>query len=144
MKDNVLLGNIGQYDLELDVEWILKNAVSHVPIGRQFDKYTFKSGKSVILLAQGRLVHLSCAEGHPCFVMSATFSNMFLAAIELFMSLPTKYPNGIHFLPKKLDEQIAKAHLVALGGKLTKLTQEQANYIGVPIDGPFKRDDYRY
>ncbi|KII64891.1 Adenosylhomocysteinase [Thelohanellus kitauei] len=100
MKDNAILGNTGHFDYEVDAKWIAENAVSHVSVKPQLDIYTFASGKSVILLAQGRLVNLSCADGHPSFVMSATFSNMFLAAVELCQSPSNKYEPGIYLLPK--------------------------------------------
>ncbi|KII73351.1 Adenosylhomocysteinase [Thelohanellus kitauei] len=102
MKDHAIIGNIGQYDPECDVDWIVKHAVSHTCIKPQVDKYTFASGKSVILLAEGRLVNLCCAEGHLSFIMSVTFSNTLLAAIELYRSSPKQYEAGIHLLPKKI------------------------------------------
>uniref|UniRef100_A0A6G3MF03 Adenosylhomocysteinase n=1 Tax=Henneguya salminicola TaxID=69463 RepID=A0A6G3MF03_HENSL len=144
MKDNALLCNIGHFDIEIDADWILKNAISHENVKPQVDRYTFSNGKSITLLAQGRLVNLGCAQGHPSFVMSNTFSNILLAQIELYTAPAGKYPIGVHLLPKKLDEEIAEAHLSALGTKLTTLTTEQSKYIDRPIEGPYKADHYRY
>ena len=109
----------------------------------QVDRYTLKNGNNIILLAEGRLVNLGCAMGHPSFVMSCSFSNQVLAQIELWKH-SKKYPVGVHMLPKKLDEEVAASHLDALGIKLSKLTKEQAEYLGIPHEGPFKPDHYRY
>ena len=107
------------------------------------DRYTFPDGHSIILLAEGRLVNLGCATGHPSFVMSNSFTNQVLAQIALWTE-PEKYPLGVHTLPKELDEEVARLHLVQLGVKLTQLTQIQADYLGIPQAGPFKPDYYRY
>jgi adenosylhomocysteinase len=143
MRDNAILANIGHFDVEIDVAWLNQNAVSKVNIKPQVDRYTLKNGRHLILLAQGRLVNLGCASGHPSFVMSNSFTNQVLAQIALWTE-PEKYPIGVHFLPKKLDEEVARLHLDHLGVKLTQLTPEQAEYLGVPISGPFKADHYRY
>ncbi|KAF1741591.1 hypothetical protein MXB_5625 [Myxobolus squamalis] len=144
MKNNALLCNIGHFDVEIDTAWILKNAVEQVNIKNQVDRFRFSNGNYITLLAQGRLVNLGCAQGHPSFVMSNTFSNMFLSQVELFTAPKGKYSIGVHFLPKLLDEGVAAAHLGALGVKLTRLTSEQSQYIDVPLTGPFKADHYRY
>ena len=109
----------------------------------QVDRYWLKNGRRIILLAEGRLVNLGCAMGHPSFVMSNSFTNQVMAQIELWTH-PDKYPVGVHFLPKKLDEAVAEAHLGKLNVKLTKLTEKQAQYLGMPVNGPFKPDHYRY
>nr|XP_023405694.1 LOW QUALITY PROTEIN: adenosylhomocysteinase [Loxodonta africana] len=115
----------------------------HCSAHLQVDRYQLKNGHRIILLAEGRLVNLGCAMGHPSFVMSNSFTNQVLAQIELWTH-PDKYPTGVHFLPKKLDEAVAEAHLGKLNVKLTKLTEKQAQYLGMPSDGPFKPDHYRY
>ncbi|GBB90485.1 hypothetical protein RclHR1_17470003 [Rhizophagus clarus] len=143
MKDDVIVCNIGHFDVEIDVNWLKQNAVSHVNIRPQVDRYTLKNGRRIIILAEGRLVNLGCATGHPSFVMSNSFTNQALAQIALWTD-NASYPLGIHMLPKKLDEEVAAAHLEQLGVKLTKLTPIQAKYIGVNVDGPFKPDHYRY
>jgi adenosylhomocysteinase len=107
------------------------------------DRYTFPSGRSILLLAEGRLVNLGCATGHPSFVMSNSFTNQVMAQIALWTE-PEKYPLGVHRLPKELDEEVARLHLEKLGVKLTKLSKAQSDYIGVPIEGPYKPDYYRY
>jgi adenosylhomocysteinase len=108
------------------------------------DKYTLKStGRSILILAEGRLVNLGCATGHPSFVMSASFTNQVLAQLALWQN-PDEYPLGVHVLPKKLDEEVARLHLGKLGVKLTKLTQKQAEYLGIPVEGPYKPEYYRY
>ncbi|XP_067856223.1 adenosylhomocysteinase [Heptranchias perlo] len=142
MKDDSIVCNIGHFDVELDVKWLNKNAAK-VNIKPQVDRYRLKNGRHIIILAEGRLVNLGCAMGHPSFVMSNSFTNQVLAQIELWTNYG-KYPVGVHFLPKKLDEAVASAHLEKLGVKLTKLTEDQSSYIGVPVDGPFKPDHYRY
>ncbi len=109
----------------------------------QVDRFTLKNGNNVILLAEGRLVNLGCAMGHPSFVMSCSFTNQTLAQIELWTN-PGKYSVGVHILPKKLDEEVAALHLPSLGVKLTKLTQKQAAYLDLPVEGPYKPDHYRY
>ncbi|XP_029468212.1 adenosylhomocysteinase isoform X2 [Rhinatrema bivittatum] len=143
MKDDSIVCNIGHFDVELDVKWLNANAAEKVNIKPQVDRYRLKNGHHIILLAEGRLVNLGCAMGHPSFVMSNSFTNQVLAQIELWTN-HTKYPVGVHFLPKKLDEAVAAAHLEKLGVKLTRLTDKQAKYLGVHKEGPFKPDHYRY
>ncbi|XP_031229132.1 adenosylhomocysteinase [Mastomys coucha] len=143
MKDDAIVCNIGHFDVEIDVKWLNENAVEKVNIKPQVDRYWLKNGRRIILLAEGRLVNLGCAMGHPSFVMSNSFTNQVMAQIELWTH-PDKYPVGVHFLPKKLDEAVAEAHLGKLNVKLTKLTEKQAQYLGMPINGPFKPDHYRY
>jgi len=143
MLEDAIVCNIGHFDTELDVKWLNDNCAKKDTIKPQVDRYTMKSGRHLILLAEGRLVNLGCAMGHPSFVMSNSFCNQVLAQIELW-SGKTTYPVGVHFLPKKLDEEVAAAHLDHLGAKLTKLSEDQASYLGIPKDGPFKPDHYRY
>lgn len=143
MKDGVILCNIGHFDIEIDVEWLQSNPdIVHKQIKPQVDRYFFKKlNKSLILLAEGRLVNLGCANGHPSFVMSNSFCNQVLAQIELWTH---KYQLGVHTLPRILDEQVARLHLDKLGVHLTQLDDEQAAYLGVSKEGPYKSDDYRY
>ncbi len=145
MKDNTLLCNIGHFDCEIDVAWLNQNKnIEKINIKPQVDKYLWKdSGKSIILLAQGRLVNLGCAHGHPSFVMSNSFSNQVLAQIELWTN-PGEYSIDVYRLPKILDEKVARLHLNKLDVHLTKLTPEQAEYLGINPDGPFKGDHYLY
>lgn len=143
MKDDSIVCNIGHFDCEVDVAWLEKNAVEKENIKPQVDRYLLKNGRHIICLAEGRLVNLGCATGHPSFVMSNSFTNQVLAQIELWTQ-PGKYPVGVHRLPKHLDEEVARLHLDHLGVKLTILTPEQAKYIGVSVDGPYKPDHYRY
>ncbi|XP_022186871.1 adenosylhomocysteinase isoform X1 [Nilaparvata lugens] len=143
MRDDAIVCNIGHFDCEIDVAWLEKNAKEKVNIKPQVDRYTLNNGRHIIILAEGRLVNLGCANGHPSFVMSNSFTNQVLAQIELWTKT-SEYPIGIHMLPKKLDEEVAALHLDHLGVKLTKLTSEQAKYIGVPQNGPFKPEYYRY
>lgn len=145
MKDNAILCNIGHFDIEIDVNWLERNPnITCIPIKSQVDRYVWKdSGKSLILLAKGRLVNLGCAKGHPSYVMSNSFCNQILAQIELWTQ-PQKLPIDIYHLPKKLDEEVARLHLAKLGVHLTQLTPEQSSYLGLPIDGPYKSDSYRY
>jgi len=143
MKDDAIVCNIGHFDCEIDVAWLKANAVSVINVKPQVDRYTLSNGHRIILLAEGRLVNLGCATGHPSFVMSNSFTNQVLAQIALWTDIKS-YPLGVHMLPKKLDEEVAAAHLEKLGVKLTKLTQQQSEYLGVPIEGPFKPDHYRY
>ena len=144
MPDNAIICNIGHFDVEIDVHWLNTTAgVRRENIKPLVDKYTLPSGRSVILLAEGRLVNLGCAEGHPSFVMSNSFTNQVLAQIALWTE-PEKYPVGVHCLPKKLDEEVARLHLGQLGVKLTKLTSKQAEYLGISVQGPFKPEYYRY
>jgi len=143
MRDDSIVCNIGHFDIEIDVAWLEKNCSEKVNIKPQVDRFTLKNGNHIILLAEGRLVNLGCAMGHPSFVMSNSFTNQVLAQIELWTK-PGQYPVGVHFLPKKLDEEVARLHLDHLGVKLTKLTQTQSTYLGIPETGPFKPDHYRY
>ncbi|CAH0558054.1 unnamed protein product [Brassicogethes aeneus] len=143
MRNDSIVCNIGHFDCELDVSWLEKNCVEKSNIKPQVDRYKLKNGNHIICLAEGRLVNLGCANGHPSFVMSNSFTNQALAQIELWQN-PGKYPVGVHILPKTLDEEVARLHLDQIGVKLTKLTKEQSSYIGVPIEGPFKPDHYRY
>ena len=142
MKDKSILCNIGHFDNEIDVAWLNDNAQKE-QIKPQVDLYTMKSGKQIILLAEGRLVNLGCATGHPSFVMSNSFTNQVLAQIELWKNIE-KYENKVYVLPKHLDELVAKFHLEKLGVELEELSEEQAKYIGVSKTGPFKPDTYRY
>ncbi len=144
MKDQAILCNIGHFDCEIDVAWLEKNPeIKEVNIKPQVDQFVFPDGKKITLLARGRLVNLGCANGHPSFVMSSSFSNQTLAQIELWQN-HTKYEKKVYTLPKKLDEKVAALHLDKLGVKLTKLTKEQASYLGVDTAGPFKPEHYRY
>lgn len=142
MKDTAIVCNIGHFDVEIQVE-PLNNlpGIKKEEVKPQVDLYTFPDGHRVILLAEGRLVNLGCATGHPSFVMSNSFSNQVLAQIELWTG---KYEVGVYLLPKELDEKVARLHVEALGGKLTQMTEDQAAYLGLPKDGPFKPEHYRY
>jgi adenosylhomocysteinase len=144
MPNDAIVCNIGHFDLEIDMAWLngQKN-VKKLEIKPQVDRYTFPSGRSILILAEGRLVNLGCATGHPSFVMSNSFTNQVMAQIALWTETD-KFPIGVHMLPKKLDEEVARLHLEKLGVKLTKLTADQADYIHVPVDGPFKPEYYRY
>lgn len=144
MKDQAIVCNIGHFDNEIQVERLKKyKGIKKVNIKPQVDKYIFPDGHSIYLLADGRLVNLGCATGHPSFVMSNSFSNQVLAQIDLWNNRD-KYEPKVYLLPKKLDEEVARLHLEKIGVKLTKLTKEQAEYIGVPVDGPYKSEYYRY
>jgi adenosylhomocysteinase len=143
MRDDSIVCNIGHFDCEIDVAWLKANAVKKVNIKPQVDRYTLANGNRIILLAEGRLVNLGCATGHPSFVMSNSFCNQVLAQLELWQNAG-KIPLGVHVLPKILDEEVAALHLEKLGVKLTKLSASQADYIGVPVQGPFKPEWYRY
>ncbi|QLH34879.1 MAG: adenosylhomocysteinase [Parachlamydiaceae bacterium] len=145
MKDQAILCNIGHFDTEIDVHWLEHQPhIECIPLKPQVDKFVWKdSGKSLILLAKGRLVNLGCAKGHPSYVMSNSFCNQVLAQIELWNS-PQRWPIDIYHLPRKLDEEVARLHLQKLGVHLTELTPEQAHYLGVPLQGPYKPDHYRY
>ncbi|KAG0169036.1 S-adenosyl-L-homocysteine hydrolase [Apophysomyces sp. BC1034] len=143
MKDDAIVCNIGHFDIEIDVAWLKTNAVSVVNIKPQVDRFTMKSGRHVILLAEGRLVNLGCATGHPSFVMSNSFSNQTLAQIALWTQ-PNKWSIGVHVLPKQLDEEVARAHLGKLGVELTELSKVQSDYLSIPVEGPYKPDHYRY
>jgi adenosylhomocysteinase len=144
MKDQAIVCNIGHFDNEIQVDRLnAAPGVKRTNIKPQVDMYTFPDGHSIFLLAEGRLVNLGCATGHPSFVMSNSFSNQTLAQIDLWKNRDT-YKVGVYTLPKKLDEEVARLHLEKIGVKLTRLTQKQAEYLGVPIDGPYKPDHYRY
>ncbi len=144
MKDQSILCNIGHFDCEIDVAWLEKNPeIKEVNIKPQVDQFVFPDGKRLTLLARGRLVNLGCANGHPSFVMSSSFSNQTLAQIELWNNHKT-YEKKVYTLPKKLDEKVAALHLEKLGVKLSKLTKDQADYLGVSVEGPFKPEHYRY
>jgi adenosylhomocysteinase len=144
MKHNAIVCNIGHFDNEIDMAGLARfPGITHLEIKPQTDLWTFPDGHAVIVLAEGRLVNLGCATGHPSFVMSCSFSNQVLAQIELFTHT-ANYPVGVYVLPKKLDEKVAFIHLDALGAKLTKMSDEQAEYLGVSASGPFKPDTYRY
>lgn len=146
MKNNAIVGNIGHFDNEVETEG-LKNwpGVTRINIKPQVDKFTFEDGHSIILLAEGRLLNLGCATGHPSFVMSTSFCNQVLAQLELWDNKTTgRYPAGVHKLPKVLDEKVARLHLGAFNANLTILEEEQAKYIDVKVEGPYKKDDYKY
>ena len=144
MKDKAIVGNIGHFDNEIDMAGLKKfPGVQNINIKPQYDEWRFPDGHSVMVLAEGRLLNLGCATGHPSFVMSASFSNQTIAQLELYANR-SKYENKVYILPKHLDEQVARLHLDHLGVKLTKLTKEQADYLGVPVDGPYKANHYRY
>ena len=144
MKDKAIVANIGHFDNEIDMAGLKKwKGVKRVNIKPQFDEYVFPDGHSVLILAEGRLMNLGCATGHPSFVMSASFSNQVMAQIELFNNT-SRYEKKVYILPKHLDEKVARLHLDKLGVKLTKLTPEQAAYLSVPVEGPFKPEHYRY
>lgn len=136
MPEDAIVCNIGHFDVEIDVAWIKANAKSVVNVKPQVDRYTMASGRHVILLAEGRLVNLGCATGHPSFVMSCSFANQTLAQIALWTT-PEKFPLGVHILPKELDEEVARAHLAQLNVKLTVLSKEQSDYLDIPVDGQF-------
>jgi adenosylhomocysteinase len=150
MKNDAIVCNIGHFDLEIDMAWIngqtdvkRQRIKSDSEVGGPVDRYTFADGHSILILAEGRLVNLGCATGHPSFVMSNSFTNQVLAQLELWQR-PEQFELGVHVLSKELDEEVARLHLGKLGVKLTKLTPTQSEYIGIPVDGPFKPDHYRY
>ena len=143
MKHNAIVCNIGHFDNEIDMAGLARSGATRDELKPGTDLWSFPDGHSVIVLAEGRLVNLGCATGHPSFVMSCSFSNQVIAQIELFNNL-VNYPTGVYVLPKHLDEQVARAHLDALGVKLTRLTDEQAEYLDVNPSGPFKPEHYRY
>ena len=142
MKDKAIVGNIGHFDNEIQMAKLAK-MTERTNIKPQYDMFTFKDGHSVLVLAEGRLLNLGCATGHPSFVMSASFTNQTIAQIELAKN-NDQYENKVYLLPKHLDEKVARLHLDQLGVKLTKMTKEQADYIGVPVEGPYKPEHYRY
>jgi adenosylhomocysteinase len=141
MKDQAIVCNIGHFDNEIDVASLHRCEWENIK--PQVDHVIFPDGKRIILLAQGRLVNLGCATGHPSFVMSNSFTNQVLAQIEIF-SKTDQYPIGVYVLPKHLDEEVARLHLAKIGAKLTTLSAAQAAYIGVPLNGPYKSEHYRY
>jgi len=144
MKDKAIVSNIGHFDNEIDMAGLAKvKGVKKINIKPQYDEWVFPDGHSVMVLAEGRLMNLGCATGHPSFVMSASFTNQTLAQLELHANAE-QYGKTVTMLPKKLDEEVARLHLDHLGVKLTTLTKEQADYIGVPVEGPYKSDHYRY
>src|SRR2546422_10878677 len=144
MKDQAIVCNIGHFDNEIQVDRLNKaKGVKKLTIKPQVDKYTFPDGRSIYLLAEGRLVNLGCATGHPSFVMSNSFSNQCLAQMDLWANRDIN-KIGVYRLPKKLDEEVARLHLDRIGVKLTKLTKKQADYLGVPPEGPYKPEHYRY
>jgi len=152
MKDKAIVGNIGHFDNEIDMAGLKKGGIERVNIKPQYDEFVFPDGHSVLILAEGRLLNLGCATGHPSFVMSSSFTNQVLAQLDLHLSSlgkptisGTRYSDKrVYTLPKKLDEKVARLHLPKLGVKLTPLTPDQAAYIGVPVEGPYKSDHYRY
>jgi adenosylhomocysteinase len=143
MKDKAIVGNIGHFDNEIDMAGLKKQGIERINIKPQYDEFVFPDGHSVMILAEGRLLNLGCATGHPSFVMSASFTNQVMAQIELHTN-NGEYEKKVYVLPKKLDEKVARLHLDKLGVKLTPLSQKQADYIGVPVEGPYKADHYRY
>jgi adenosylhomocysteinase len=143
MKDQAIVCNIGHFDSEIQVEKLNQSDAKKIEIKPQVDMYTFPSGNAIFVLAEGRLVNLGCATGHPSFVMSNSFSNQTLAQLDLWANKDT-YKPGVYVLPKKLDEEVARLHLEKIGVKLTVLSKDQADYIGVPVEGPYKPDHYRY
>jgi adenosylhomocysteinase len=144
MKDKAIVGNIGHFDNEIDMAGLKKvKGIKRVNIKPQYDEWVFPDGHAVMILAEGRLMNLGCATGHPSFVMSSSFTNQVMAQIELFTN-PAKYEKKVYILPKWLDEKVARLHLGKLGARLTTLSNEQAAYIGVPVAGPYKAEHYRY
>jgi adenosylhomocysteinase len=144
MKDKAIVGNIGHFDNEIDMAGLKKTkGIKRINIKPQYDQWEFPDGHSVMILAEGRLLNLGCATGHPSFVMSNSFSNQVLAQIDLVENREI-YEKKVYVLPKHLDEKVARLHLEKIGAKLTRLTPEQAEYIGVPVGGPFKPETYRY
>ncbi len=143
MKDKAIVCNIGHFDNEIDVAWLNDNAANKIEIKPQVDLYTMNNGREIILLAEGRLVNLGCATGHPSFVMSNSFTNQVLAQLELWNNSDA-YENKVYMLPKHLDEKVARLHLAKIGVVLEELSQEQADYINVPVEGPYKPEHYRY
>ncbi|MDT8342098.1 MAG: adenosylhomocysteinase, partial [Longimicrobiales bacterium] len=144
MKDKAIVANIGHFDNEIDMAGLYRRpGVERVNIKPQYDEFVFPDGHSVLILAEGRLMNLGCATGHPSFVMSASFTNQVIAQVELARN-NEQYQKKVYVLPKRLDEKVARLHLAHLGAKLTELTDAQAKYIGVPKEGPYKPDTYRY
>jgi adenosylhomocysteinase len=144
MNDKAIVGNIGHFDNEIDMAGLKKvPGIERINIKPQYDEWRFPDGHSVMVLAEGRLLNLGCATGHPSFVMSASFSNQVLAQLELHLH-NEKYEKKVYMLPKHLDEEVARLHLPHLGVRLTTLTPEQSEYLGVPVEGPYKPAHYRY
>ena len=144
MKDKAIVGNIGHFDNEIDMAGLKKiPGIRTIHIKPQYDEWVFEDGRSILVLAEGRLLNLGCATGHPSFVMSASFTNQVMAQLELWQK-HGEYQNEVYVLPKHLDEEVARLHLPHLGVKLTQLTKDQADYLGVPVEGPYKPDHYRY
>jgi len=142
MREDAIVCNIGHFDCEIDVAWLEQNCTKE-EVKPQVDRYTLPNGRHIILLAEGRLVNLGCAHGHPSFVMSSSFTNQVMAQIELWTKAG-EYKIDVVMLPKKLDEKVAALHLGHLGVNLSQLRQEQSDYLGVPVNGPFKPSFYRY
>jgi adenosylhomocysteinase len=143
MKDQAIVCNIGHFDHEIQMDRLNGSPAKKTNIKPQVDMYTFPKGQSIFVLAEGRLVNLGCATGHPSFVMSNSFSNQILAQLDLWRNRDS-YKAGVYTLPKKLDEEVARLHLEKIGVKLTTLSARQAEYLGVPPEGPYKPDHYRY
>jgi adenosylhomocysteinase len=144
MKHQAIVANIGHFDNEIDMAGLEAPGVAERKnVKPQVDVWTFPTGNSIIVLSEGRLMNLGNATGHPSFVMSNSFTNQVLAQIEIFTK-PAEYPVGVYVLPKHLDEEVARLHLGALGVKLTELSTDQASYLGIPVEGPYKSDHYRY
>jgi adenosylhomocysteinase len=144
MKNNAIVGNIGHFDTEIDMAGLAKvDGIQRINIKPQVDEWKFSDGHSIIVLAEGRLLNLGCATGHPSFVMSNSFTNQVMAQLELFTHRDF-YENQVYTLPKHLDEEVARLHLEKLGVKLTTLSEDQASYLGIPVQGPYKPDHYRY
>jgi adenosylhomocysteinase len=142
MKNEAIVCNIGHFDSEVDMAWLESNPeIKEENIKPQVDHFIFPDGKKIIVLARGRLVNLGCATGHPSFVMSNSFSNQVLAQIALWTE---KFPLGVHLLPKKLDEKVARLHLGKLNAKVDTLSKKQSDYLGIPVEGPYKPELYRY
>uniref|UniRef100_A0A1J3IT83 Adenosylhomocysteinase n=6 Tax=Noccaea caerulescens TaxID=107243 RepID=A0A1J3IT83_NOCCA len=146
MKNNAIVGNIGHFDNEIDMAGLIKYpGIKRLNIKPQVDKWIFPTGRGVIVLAEGRLLNLGCATGHPSFVMSCSFTNQVVAQLELWNERKSKkYEHKVYVLPKHLDEKVARLHLAQLGAKLTVLSEQQASYIGVAVNGPYKPAGYRY
>lgn len=146
MKNNAIVCNIGHFDNEIDMAGLIKDAsITRINIKPQVDRFVFADGHGIIMLAEGRLLNLGCATGHPSFVMSCSFTNQVVAQLELWNERKSgKYDKQVYVLPKALDEKVARLHLDKLGVRLTTLSKEQADYIGVPVEGPYKPNTYRY
>jgi adenosylhomocysteinase len=143
MKDQAIVCNIGHFDNEIQVDRLNESDAQKINIKPQVDKYTFPNGNAIFMLAEGRLVNLGCATGHPSFVMSNSFANQTLAQLDLWKNKDT-YKPGVYTLPKRLDEEVARLHLEKIGVKLTNLSKKQADYLGIAVEGPYKPDHYRY